>query len=391
MAVRIHRVVAERSGQRLAALLDHWRSRRGQERLCRPTDSHPPPMWSSPRNSSNGTSPTTATPDVSFASLAFQLATRLPDYRKLLLTLPEITELDRKEPAELFDYLLANPLRSVIGGGRERKLVRQLMRWTRQVRPDVMRSWNYSHATPRVCPTGSASPLPVRPESAVKTPLQGLKPLILDTHTAANRADLCDYPPPAARAAVPGPLRRRPPRRANPGKERRRVPVRRTLLRGCPTAPSLARPSGRIPARPRRYLRPMVSNGSSPTRTNSAETCAPHCAPSSLPASPYPWKSSNAFSIGKTNSSGSSPVPSARSFRSRKRRTGKSSNLTTNLSRTGWLTKRSLARTSLARKKVTGASLPRDGGCMNRTIDALTATSCCTSANTCCVQVGNPM
>ena len=56
-------------------------------------------------------------------SLAFQLATRLPDYRKLLLTLPEMAELDRKDAAELFDYLLANPLRSVIHGGRERYLI----------------------------------------------------------------------------------------------------------------------------------------------------------------------------------------------------------------------------------------------------------------------------
>src|SRR5207302_7407490 len=56
-------------------------------------------------------------------SLAFQLATRLPDYRKLLLTLPEIAELNRKDPAELFHYLLANPLRSVIHGGRERYLI----------------------------------------------------------------------------------------------------------------------------------------------------------------------------------------------------------------------------------------------------------------------------
>ena len=55
--------------------------------------------------------------------LAFQLAARLPDYRKLLLTLPEIAELDRKDAAELFDYLLANPLRSVITGGRERYLI----------------------------------------------------------------------------------------------------------------------------------------------------------------------------------------------------------------------------------------------------------------------------
>jgi len=46
-------------------------------------------------------------------SLAFQLATRLPDYRKLLLTLPEIAELDRKDAVELFNPL-ANPLRDVI-------------------------------------------------------------------------------------------------------------------------------------------------------------------------------------------------------------------------------------------------------------------------------------
>lgn len=51
-------------------------------------------------------------------SLAFQLATRLPDYRKLLLTLPEIAELDRKDAAELFDYLLAANTR-VAGGLNE--------------------------------------------------------------------------------------------------------------------------------------------------------------------------------------------------------------------------------------------------------------------------------
>ena len=56
-------------------------------------------------------------------SLAFQLATRLPDYRKLLLMLPEIADLDRKDSHELFDYLLANPLRLTIAGGRQRYLI----------------------------------------------------------------------------------------------------------------------------------------------------------------------------------------------------------------------------------------------------------------------------
>lgn len=56
-------------------------------------------------------------------SIAFQLAARLPDYRKLLLTLPEIKKLDGKNASELFDYLLATPLNQTIGGGRENYLV----------------------------------------------------------------------------------------------------------------------------------------------------------------------------------------------------------------------------------------------------------------------------
>lgn len=47
----------------------------------------------------------------------------MPDYRKLLLALPELKELDPKNPSELFDYLLADPLRNAIDGGRERYLI----------------------------------------------------------------------------------------------------------------------------------------------------------------------------------------------------------------------------------------------------------------------------
>jgi hypothetical protein len=53
-------------------------------------------------------------------SIVFQLATRLPDYRKVLLQLPEIARLDDKDAAELFEYLLANPLGTLIDGNRER-------------------------------------------------------------------------------------------------------------------------------------------------------------------------------------------------------------------------------------------------------------------------------
>ena len=56
-------------------------------------------------------------------SISFQLATRLPDYRKHLINQPEIEDLGRKNAQELFDYLLANPLRYAIDGGRQRYLI----------------------------------------------------------------------------------------------------------------------------------------------------------------------------------------------------------------------------------------------------------------------------
>ena len=190
-------------------------------------------------------------------SLAFQLATRLPDYRKLLLTLPEIAELDRKDPAELFDYLLANPLRSVIGGGRERYLiVIDALDEAGEAGRNPLVEMLARHA-PRL-PDWLGLVVTSRPESDVKTPLQGLNPFVLDTRTEANRADLRDYLRHELAPQLQRPPRRRPPRRANPGKERRRVPLRRTLLRRRPARPSLARPPGPIPARSRRHLLPMV-------------------------------------------------------------------------------------------------------------------------------------
>jgi hypothetical protein len=125
-------------------------------------------------------------------SLAFQLATRLPDYRKRLLTLPEIADLDRKNPAELFDYLLATPLKGVIDGGRERYLIVI----------DALDEANENGRNPLVEMLARHAPrLPEwlrlvvtsRPESAVTGPFQSLNPLVLDTRTEANRDDLRAY------------------------------------------------------------------------------------------------------------------------------------------------------------------------------------------------------
>lgn len=56
-------------------------------------------------------------------SIAFQLATCLPEYRKLLLTLPEINNLDKKNATELFDYLLITPLSYVLDTERQPQII----------------------------------------------------------------------------------------------------------------------------------------------------------------------------------------------------------------------------------------------------------------------------
>lgn len=126
------------------------------------------------------------------SSIAFQLATRLPDYRKLLLTLPEIIELDRKDASEFFDYLLANPLKSVINGGRERHLIII----------DALDEAGESGRNPLVemlarnahhLPEWLGIVVTSRPEFDVKTTFQALNPLPLDTKSESNRADIRDY------------------------------------------------------------------------------------------------------------------------------------------------------------------------------------------------------
>jgi hypothetical protein len=125
-------------------------------------------------------------------TLAFQIATRLPDYRKLLLTLPEIKELDQKNASELFDYLLAGPLRHAIDGGRERYLIvidaldeaggdgRNELVETLARNAPLLPDWITIVATSR-------------PESDVIAALQGLNSYVLDTSTESNRADIRDY------------------------------------------------------------------------------------------------------------------------------------------------------------------------------------------------------
>ncbi|MCX6278002.1 MAG: toll/interleukin-1 receptor domain-containing protein [Bacteroidetes bacterium] len=122
-------------------------------------------------------------------SIAFQMATRLPDYRKLLLTLPEIKELDRKDASELFDYLLANTLKSVINGGHEKLLIVI----------DALDEAGESGRNPLVemlarnahhLPKWLGIVVTSRPEFDVKTPFQALSPLPIATNSNFNKEDI---------------------------------------------------------------------------------------------------------------------------------------------------------------------------------------------------------
>lgn len=125
-------------------------------------------------------------------TLAFQIATRLPDYRKLLLTLPILTELDRKNSAELFEGLLTTPLKLSITGGRERYLIvidalDEAGGDGRNELVDVLA--RYAEQLPDWIGLVVTS----RPEFDVTTPFQALKPFPFETKSAANSDDIRAY------------------------------------------------------------------------------------------------------------------------------------------------------------------------------------------------------
>jgi hypothetical protein len=125
-------------------------------------------------------------------SIAFQLATRLADYRSLLVALPEIAELERKNAAELFDYLLAEPLHQAIDRVGERYLIVI----------DALDEADNAGCNPLVeLLARNAQRLPdwiglvvtSRPENNVIVPLQGLNSYLFDTSSEKNLADIRDY------------------------------------------------------------------------------------------------------------------------------------------------------------------------------------------------------
>ena len=125
-------------------------------------------------------------------SIAFQIATRLPEYRTLLVDLPELDSLDKKNADELFAYLLSEPLRYSIDGNRNAGLIvidalDESQAGEGTGIPDLLArqgmelpSWLRILAT-------------TRPEKKLMSLLAHLHPRKFDADDLRNRQDLAEY------------------------------------------------------------------------------------------------------------------------------------------------------------------------------------------------------
>ena len=129
-------------------------------------------------------------------TVAFQIATRLPDYRRLLLDRLrkqglDAEKLDGKSPAALFDLLLAEPLQFSIDGGRhdERHLViidalDETIRDGRSTLAEVLAE------SCQKLPVWIAVVVTSRPEPLILRQFAGLNPQIISAESEDNLNDL---------------------------------------------------------------------------------------------------------------------------------------------------------------------------------------------------------
>jgi tetratricopeptide (TPR) repeat protein len=132
-------------------------------------------------------------------TLAFQIATRLPDYRRLLLDRlksqdPGGEEVKRKNPAGLFSWLLIEPLHRAIDGGRgqNRFLVvidglDETVRGGRSELTEILR------ADAQKLPGWIAIVVTSRPEEPIKRQFAGLQPVQIEAESAENLDDVRAY------------------------------------------------------------------------------------------------------------------------------------------------------------------------------------------------------
>src|SRR5271166_2962282 len=132
-------------------------------------------------------------------TLAFQIATRLPDYRRLMLNRLKTRDregepLGRRSPAALFSFLLVEPLRLCIDGGRrgDRYLVviDGLDETIRDGRSDLA---EVISADAQNLPPWMAIIVTSRPEEPIQRQFAGLKPVWLKADSPENMADIESY------------------------------------------------------------------------------------------------------------------------------------------------------------------------------------------------------
>jgi hypothetical protein len=131
-------------------------------------------------------------PERVILSLAFQIASRLPDYRKFLMGLPELDALSVKNAAELFSYLLTEPLKLCINGGRARSVV--LIDALDEA--DTKNGNELARLLAREAknlPDWISFVVTSRPESAILNTLSHLKPRELKADDEQNRNDLVEF------------------------------------------------------------------------------------------------------------------------------------------------------------------------------------------------------
>jgi hypothetical protein len=134
-----------------------------------------------------------------FRTVAFQIASRLPDYRRLLLDRllthdAKGTELERQSAAALFDFLLAEPLRFGVDGGRrhERYLV-VIDALDETIRDGHSALVEVLAESSKKLPEWIAIVATSRPEPSILRQFADLKPHVIAAESKENLDDLRAY------------------------------------------------------------------------------------------------------------------------------------------------------------------------------------------------------
>jgi hypothetical protein len=131
-------------------------------------------------------------------TLAFQVATRLPDYRRLLLDRlkrPDAaSELSRMTPAALFAFLLVEPLRlSIDGGRRGHRYLVVIDGLDETVREGHSELAEVLVAEAQKLPAWLALVVTSRPEEPILRQFAGLQPVWLKAESPENMVDIETY------------------------------------------------------------------------------------------------------------------------------------------------------------------------------------------------------